>query len=268
MTAAGRGRYYERRRTMSTERGILMSGWAVGRLLANEKTQTRRPIKRQPTGYPSFYTRPVSEGRGLFAADGKHKGAGMGTLSLEDGRLELYGAQNFERNGGLAWQHAGEMEHWKSPYGVPGDLLYVREELKKTPNLFSRYAVDGEWVAGSDTLEHWWKWKRNRLPGRFMPKWAARIWLRITDVRLEQVQEISYEDIVAEGCEVLGPGFVDGEPPSVDAAVAHDVMWDILAQDKFRDQWDSIYAARGLAYEGNPWAWVYTFERIKRKDAE
>ena len=178
---------------MAEERGITMSAWSVGQILAGRKSQTRRVI-----------TKP-------------------------------------ERLDGLML--AGEEAEW-CPYGMPGDLLYCREPLKETPHHFARYVADNEFVKACDTKEHWWKWKRSTLPGRFMPKWAARIWLAITDIRVERVQEISAAAAIAEGVE---PGACGG--------------------NSFKTLWDSIYAKRGCGFDENPFVWVLTFERTERRRA-
>jgi len=90
--------------------------------------------------------------------------------------------------------------------------------------------------------------------GRFMPRWASRIMLEVTDVRVERVQDISEEDAWAEGiltryCCNGGDCGCRGMPinhPTAD----------------FRDLWDSINAKRGHGWDVNPWVWVVKFKRI------
>lgn len=75
-----------------------------------------------------------------------------------------------------------------------------------------------------------------------MWKWAARLWLRVTDVRVERVQDISEDDARAEGY------------PYFDFATNMPVLTD------FTSLWDSINAKRGHGWDTNPWVWVITFE--------
>jgi len=86
------------------------------------------------------------------------------------------------------------------------------------------------------------KWK----PSIHMPRKAARIFLRVTNVRVERVQEITEEDALKEGCV---PTFIDG-------AVL------ISAKGRFHALWESLNAKRGYGWEANPWVWVYEFERV------
>jgi hypothetical protein len=89
----------------------------------------------------------------------------------------------------------------KCYYGKPGEVLWVRETfcpehsafMQETGNVFYR-ATDG------DSLEYSHKWK----PYIFMPRWASRITLEITDIRVERLQDISEEDAIAEGLHQCG----------------------------------------------------------------
>jgi hypothetical protein len=97
-----------------------------------------------------------------------------------------------------------------------------------------------------------------------MPKEAARIFLRVTDVRAERLQDISVVDVMAEGLPC------DNEINNPDQST-HDGIkaWNLAyAQHLFRELWDSLNAARGYGWETNPWVWVYEFERITREEAE
>jgi len=112
------------------------------------------------------------------------------------------------------------------------------------------YRADGEYPARlKDT--HVWR------PSIFMPRWASRITLNITEVRAERLQDISEEDAIAEG--VTGP---------------HDVWYPAFrvpgdskpryssAKSAFTDLWDSINAKRGFGWDTNPWVWAISFERV------
>jgi hypothetical protein len=79
-----------------------------------------------------------------------------------------------------------------------------------------------------------------------MPRWASRITLEITDVRVQRMQAISLEDIEAEGY----PG--RSEPPD-----GPYLKW-------FSELWDAINEKRGFGWNANPWVWALTFKRVEQ----
>ncbi|WP_199776150.1 hypothetical protein [Chromobacterium vaccinii] len=214
------------------ERPILFSGDMVRAVLAGAKTQTRRIIKPQPD---------VTEER-LRELDAWIDGF---TLSQQvDG----------------AWQH-GFIDA-QCPYGEPGDLLWVQEEWVtdssqdgKDPASFAkwpvRYLADGQ-VRACGALHG----NANGQPrsANTMPRWASHILLEITDVRVEQLQDISEADAIAEGC-VAEP--CDHKRQSCEdigcygptAAGAFHWLWNQL---KGPDSWNA-----------NPWVWVIEFKRVE-----
>lgn len=184
------------------------------------------------------------------------------------------------------------------PYGVPGDLLWVREAWRvanrydsKRPRdipvractLFyeiggsrANYEEDGELRWGDEP--NGWPARREDRPlwvgryrsARFMPRWASRITLRITDVRVERLQEISKADAIAEG--IHGENVITG--CNCDGGVhQEETAWRYSydgcgegdfehAQDAYAALWDSING-KG-AWETNPWVWVVLFTVIKQ----
>ena len=88
-------------------------------------------------------------------------------------------------------------------------------------------------------------------PSIFMPKWATRIWQEVTGVRAEQVQDITYDDILAEGWDSR-----TSQPMTEGTAGEDAFLW-------FRILWDSINAQRGYPFADNPWVWVYEFKRLE-----
>lgn len=124
----------------------------------------------------------------------------------------------------------------KAPY-QSGDILYVRETWAVT---------DGEFYYRADTpiFTPWEvdKWR----PSIHMPKEAARIFLRVTDVRVERLQSITAEDIFREGvqAEYYIPAFHD--------------LWDSTLKPKDRDMY---------GWAANPWVWVIAFEKISKEEA-
>ena len=77
-----------------------------------------------------------------------------------------------------------------------------------------------------------------------MPRWASRITMRITDVRVERLQDISEADANAEGCQLP----------------ARDMDW-MQCRTWFRDLWESIHGDG--SWDDNPWLWVVSFERVE-----
>lgn len=147
-------------------------------------------------------------------------------------------------------------ENGLCPYGQPGDLLWVREKFKSKhvkgcleefklhyPNVHPWfYAADGESEKGYGS------WK----PSIHMPKSAARIWLRITDVRLERLHDISEEDAKAEGVEWKRTGWKDYTKDGI--------CFDAISS--FVSLWQSINGIE--SWDQNPWVWVVSFEIIKK----
>lgn len=126
----------------------------------------------------------------------------------------------------------------KFPFGQVGDVLWVRETWQNSENnVYYHYKAD--------FTEPGKGWK----PSIFMPKDAARIWLKITDVRVERLNDISAEDSQKEGIT-----WNQGEE------------WEAKYQNaysyKFKMLWDSINGEE--SWNANPWVWVIEFERIEK----
>ncbi|MGS1095822.1 hypothetical protein ACVCNR_14690 [Aquamicrobium terrae] len=147
----------------------------------------------------------------------------------------------------------GEREYrWPNTKAV-GDRLYVRETLQAASNdqgkRWLAYAADGKdvWL-----LTEWTK-PRSSVPSIHMPRWASRITLIVTDVRVQRLQEISEADARAEGLEWVAPTWgVSGVAAS----------WSGDPRLAFAGLWDSINAERGYGWDANPWIAAYTFRPI------
>nr|WP_249192038.1 hypothetical protein [Burkholderia ambifaria] len=152
------------------------------------------------------------------------------------------------------------------PHGTVRDRLWVRETCR-ADELDSgldgvRYRADDAFRAIDDSLlaaERWLDLNAYRgqegamVPAIHMPRWASRITLEITDVRVERLQSISESDARDEGVTIEDHhirGYSAGafRPPSIRA---------------FHDLWDSLNAARGYGWDANPWVWVVEFRRIE-----
>ena len=123
-----------------------------------------------------------------------------------------------------------------------GDILYVRETWKEAPNGYYYYE---DWQRND--IADITKWK----PSIHMPKEAARIWLKVMNVRVERLQDITSEQMGREGVEVEYPHVLNGE----EKRYAFSTLWNntIKKSDIDRYGWDA-----------NPWVWVIEFERCEK----
>lgn len=215
------------------ERPILFSGPMVRAILDGSKTQTRRIFKPQPNIQGSF---------------------------IEDaGHLVYCESPDIERI-------AGPSPVWKKvacPYGVPGDLIWVREtwqpfrlrtEAEEAASReINRKFVNGEYKTPDEIIQA--SLSRPGATGEVVAlyaadygDWASRIDLEITNIRVERLQEISAEDCVAEG---LKP---DMETHSGE-------YWREDVGHQFECLWESINGPG--SWTANPWVWVVEFKRIR-----
>ncbi len=155
----------------------------------------------------------------------------------------------YKGTGGLPpMMNEGEEEAW-CPYGQVGDRLWVRETWrgKGYAHSFIEYRADmgcKQDVGWGHPLPVRWgdgKWK----PSIHMPRWASRITLEITGVKVERVRDISMDDAWNE-CVPIEPSWPYYE------AVEH-----------FRRLWDSINYKRGFGWDVNPWVWAITFKVVE-----
>lgn len=139
---------------------------------------------------------------------------------------------------------------------TPGDRLWVREacatwEGPSTDVVYKASVSADEWGRLLYDAKNGAPWKIR--PSIHMPRWASRLTLTVTDVRVERVQDISEADAKAEGFPT------DGDSHS----------WGVFSTDFFSDLWDSLNAARGYGWDANPWVEATTFTAEQRNiDAE
>ena len=214
-------------------RPILFNTEMVRAILEDRKTETRRIIKPQPVIWPG------------------HDGDNCTWKDKLESRLNFILKE--------------KMFDPFCPYGQVGDRLWVRETWADTngengPMISYRaggdrflieesYPVDyslypkcqftmwcGDLRRGADG--HKWR------PSIFMPRWASRITLEITEIKVERVQDITDTGALAEG--------VDQTNTSIPG----------YAKTRFQNLWDSINKKRGFGWDLNPWVWVVKFRRI------
>ncbi|WP_371333654.1 morphogenetic protein [Klebsiella quasipneumoniae] len=200
-----------------TERGMIFNAEMVRAILEGRKTQTRRPVK--------------------FPVHDKNLGCELAGNEL-----------------------AGELSagnYLNSAFGKPGDRIWVRETFQgplfdfdlmdsycKDPTPFEKpefcvYKADGvpapEFYDADDELHCCWR------PSIHMPRWASRILLEITGVRVERLKSISDGDAIREGCSTA------------------DMKSGDCVADVFARLWASIYGSD--SWNANPWVWVIEFKR-------
>lgn len=209
------------------ERPILFNGEMVRAILDGRKTQTRRILGNKKV-WPSDIIQDTDW------IDGKE--VSLGFESDDHG-----------------WLNTELM----CPYGQPGDRLWVRETHAIVPRTAYAQSTGVEQVASPfdshDAAVFREGWERSK-PGRWrpsihMPRWASRITLEITAVRVERLQDISEEDAQAEGAGIPLTG--------------HD---DDFCRGVFMELWKSVYGAE--SWKLNPWVWVLEFKRLERTQQE
>lgn len=142
------------------------------------------------------------------------------------------------------------MTAYKAPY-EPGDILYVRETWKKAPNGYYYYE---DWQRND--IDDVTKWK----PSIHMPKEAARIWLKVTDVRVERLQDITEDGAKAEGA-IDNRGFIHSPENEYDSIHT--------AREHFAEIWNSTIKKADLdryGWDANPYVWAISFERCEKPE--
>ncbi|EPP3317131.1 hypothetical protein ACT9D3_003910 [Salmonella enterica subsp. diarizonae serovar 50:r:z] len=212
------------------ERGMIFNAEMVNAILSGRKTQTRRIMKVQP-GTPEFGLRRIIE-------SSKANENGMYFWSQDD-----------------ACGIKARSKPFLFPYGEVGDRIWVRETFRvhsratDVATLVYRASVRNSWTEQThrvpvavcnkpSTPEKW-------TPSIHMPRWASRILLEITDVRVERLRDLSEEDAKSEGITPSAGGVLPG--------------WEYRIN--FRDLWMDIYGTDN--WEANPWVWVIEFKRVE-----
>ncbi|HBK2581894.1 TPA: hypothetical protein LGJ93_001218 [Escherichia coli] len=224
------------------ERGMIFNGEMTRAILDGRKTQTRRIMKVQPE----------SNQLGLLLITDSTKRSDIGKYHW----AESNATGNHVRS-----------KLFLCPFGAVGDRIWVREgffpaplEMQSEPprktmwNIAYRDGMQMEKLAPAEynpTIYNYERW----TPSIHMPRWASRILLEITNVRVERLNAISEEDARAEG--IIDGGCLNcGEPEPCGCANPEPD-----ATDAFAYLWQSIYGQEN--WNANPWVWVISFERIE-----
>ncbi|EBV2147828.1 hypothetical protein DN191_18350 [Salmonella enterica subsp. enterica serovar Mikawasima] len=204
------------------ERGMIFNGEMVRAILEGRKSQTRRVLGTYQDAV-KFCPEWDVNGKQIFIVLGEKDHTGMNPV----------------------------ITAIPCPFGQPGDRIWVRETFRvhsratDVATLVYRASVRNSWTEQTHrvpvavcnkpaTPEKW-------TPSIHMPRWASRITLEITDVRVERLNSITESDAEAEG--VTDTGFGD------------------LLVDGFRYLWKSIYGDD--SWQANPWVWVIEFKRVE-----
>ncbi len=140
-----------------------------------------------------------------------------------------------------------------------GDKLWVRETWAYIDRGFGGDA-GGYVYRASENGQLWetetegWRWR----PSIHMPKEAARIWLEVTNVRVERLQDITEEDARVEGVSFEEAMEFSGWSPSYNDPDGSNA-WPNY-REAFKHLWDSLNKKRGYGFEYNPWVWIIEFE--------
>lgn len=230
---------------------ILFNTEMVRAILDGRKTCTRRLVKPQPDEKHTF---PL----------------GFVTDSTEKKEVGCFG---FAAN-----EYGGSIQYVKPPYRyAPGDILYVRETWHKytkrigkgeSCHLAEFYGYKAS-VANSEDAEGPWH------PSIHMPKEAARIWLKVTDVRIERLQDIDEDGVWNEGFRFTPPCLTrvsaDGHTCDLDGpCTSHIKYCDMTMGELFgRELWNSTIKKSDIdrhGWDANPYVWVIEFERCEKPE--
>lgn len=235
------------------ERGMIFNGEMTRAILDGRKTQTRRPVK--------------------FPVHDKNLGCELAGNEL-----------------------AGELSaanYLNSAFGKPGDRIWVREtwailgnedgccidweeklckadersaariyraSCEQKPGNYGLWSIpdDADWKPHTKDHQYEGAWR----PSIHMPRWASRILLEITDVRVERLNAISEEDAEAEGIDM--EALYDSQD-CYDCIADHNMTGRPTVTGAFKYLWESIYGEEG--WKANPWVWVIEFKRVEGGEA-
>lgn len=258
--------------TAVREHPLVLDAAQVRALLAGEKTQHRVPVTRFNTQTTTLLTTPLVFWESLDLARA-YPDPGPSPAGNPGPYLK---APHVERD----TFHDGGCWHRLYSRVQVGDTLWVREAwaaflpcglrkqyyrtgvMKHEPlgTMGGRvvevvYRADGEDVTRAHPQNATAEWKR----ARHMPRWASRLTLEVTELRVHHLQLLADDEVRAEGVACHACGRVMDGRSEADCHCYHQRA----SISDFVAYWDTAYYARGLGWDTNPWVWCYTFRRVE-----
>jgi hypothetical protein len=200
----------------------------IAAILHDEKTQTRRVILRREKDEGEWVTARPDRGYTAETIAAQYR-CPFGSISDRLWVKETFASLCFYRD----WE-TGYIDGWDAaPNPRSGTLVFNAD-----PHGFDD--------CGATVEERGFAW----TPAIFMPRWASRITLEVTGVRVQRLWDITNEDAIAEGCTggAHVPGFTDESPAD--------------PYEEYAELWDTLNAHRGYGWDKNPWVWVVEFRRV------
>jgi hypothetical protein len=226
------------------EKPILFSGAMVRAILSGAKTQTRRVVKGLPEGIRFASPLSESDDQYRFTDFEKHVDLrcpyGRPQLPLEPPRDRLWVRETWADADCMYQSHTND---------VPGTIAYFADKSA------IQYSSKVPRQVGAIDLASW-NWNAlKRRPSIFMPRWASRITLEITNVRVERLNEISEADAHAEGIAPI--------PCAPESLIFGTWKARFRFRDAFKQGWDSINGKRkGCTWADNPFVWCLSFKKL------
>ena len=216
------------------ERGIIFNGEMVRATLDGLKTQTRRPVKSS--------TADVLDLQAKYPHKKYNIGCPFGAIGDRLWVRETWSLLGNEDACPIDWN-----DNLVKGGGVDAARIY-RASCEQKPGDYGLWSIpdDADWKPHTDDMKFEGAW----TPSIHMPRWASRITLEITDVRVERLNSISESDALAEGF-----------TSTVQLTESGDDYTGSYPSEKFSNTWQSIYGAEN--WDANPWVWVIVFKRIK-----
>jgi len=262
------------------ERPILFDGEMVRALLAGRKSQTRRPIIPQPIVKLGY----LQSTDNYWMARAAKRNLLMVRMADDFVELSPYtvGDRLYVRE---TWRIMSMPEdpiqfQYRADMGIEEeqDYDYCGWSWERYERWYNRQAQrldeDCKKAGLSEKDENEYggdEWAIETCPARWqpaihMPKFAARIWLEVTAVRAEQVQEITPQDVLQEGVPL---GALYGQPDfnevNAGGPTAVAARYPLLLEISFAVYWDNLYAKKGYGWDSDPWVFAYEFKRLEER---
>ncbi|WP_407609269.1 hypothetical protein [Klebsiella aerogenes] len=242
------------------ERGMIFNGEMVRAILDGRKTQTRRIIAPQPADDIERGIFPNPEAIG-WKSSLRHKHGSTTAHFCHYGKPgdRIWVRETFACLG----NEDGCAIDWNDNLvkgGGPDAARIYRASCEQKPGNYGLWSIpdDASWKPHTDEMQFEGVW----VPSIHMPRWASRILLEITDVRVERLNAISEEDAMREG---IDADRLSESQDNYDCIADHNMTGRPTAKGYFSELWQSIYGEE--SWKANPWVWVIEFKRIEERAA-